>query len=107
MAFAEDEDEVAFFGGIKSKFDGFFTIWFEEKIFAFGLAGFFGAFNEALHDLIKGFITRIILGDDDDVGMLPKNFAADGASGGVTTTSTTVDGDDTAFVTFDRIKDFF
>ena len=52
VAFAENEDEVAFSSFFEGEFDSGFAIRFGEEVFAFYLARFFGAFDETSHDLI-------------------------------------------------------
>lgn len=96
VAFAEDEDEVAFFGERESFFDGFLTVELDEKVFTESFASFFGALNELVGDGGGVFVTRVVFGDDDNVAIFTEDFAAEGAGGFVAPAGAAVKRDDFA-----------
>lgn len=99
MAFAKDENKVAWLGLVKSELDGLFAVEFLEKVAAEDFAFLLGASNEAGGDSLWVFVTRVVLGNDDNIGIMGEDAAANGAGGRVAATGATVDRNDFALMT--------
>ena len=67
---------------------------------------FFGALDEISGYNLWVFVARIVLGYYHDIRMFCEDGAADEASGWVTTTSAAMNGNNSAFMPLNRIKDF-
>ena len=107
VAFAEDENEVAFLGEGNGFFDSGFSVDDFEDLGIFH-TGFFTTIFEHVHDFFWRFITRIVFGKNTDIAVFASNFATFGTSGFVTSTSTAEEGNDaTRWMRIDGGKDFF
>lgn len=107
VAFAEDEDEVAFFGEVDGLFDSVIAIDGNEEVFILDFAGFFGTFNELLGDFLRVFVTGVVFGDNDGVGVFAEDFATDETGGFVATSGSAMKSDDSALVSLNGGEDLF
>ena len=107
VAFAEDEDEVAFVCEGERALDGFGAVEDDEEVLTLDFAGFEGTLDELVGDFGGVFVAGIVFGDDDSVGVFAEDFATDEAGGFVATAGTAVKGDDLAVVVLDRGEDLF
>ena len=107
VAFAENKNEIAFFGEVDGFFDGRFSVDDFDNLVSFHTTFLATAFKHS-YDFFWIFVARIVFGDNTDIAKFASDFATLGAGRFITATGAAKERDDaTRFVGINRFEDFF